>query len=130
MRHPWSGRHIHFNRLVDILSALSVIHCIISFSLIVTPNPLSPFFFSFPILQVRRAVAQQIGAFARVVEPNFVKTELMPAFLFLVADDQDSVRLLTVDDCISIGRAILAEDKVDHLWSFSIQYPVHALIPC
>ena len=43
------------------------------------------------IPMVRRAAAGKLGEFAKVVEPNNVKQDLIPLFHNLAADEQDSV---------------------------------------
>ena len=47
-----------------------------------------------------------------VVEPPVVKTELLPVFVKLSKDDQDSVRLLSVDACVHIAKALPPADNV------------------
>jgi hypothetical protein len=46
---------------------------------------------------VRRAAAAHIGAFAEVLEGDALVQELLPIFTSLAADEQDSVRLLAVE---------------------------------
>jgi serine/threonine-protein phosphatase 2A regulatory subunit A len=53
---------------------------------------------------VRRAACAQLSKFAPVVEYKEVKAELIPAFTKLAKDDQDSVRLLTVDACVALAN--------------------------
>jgi hypothetical protein len=55
---------------------------------------------------VRRAAAQHLGTFAAVCEPEYVKTEIMALFQQLTTDEQDSVRLLAVEDCAALGRLL------------------------
>lgn len=52
---------------------------------------------------VRRAACLHFAKFTPVVEYKEVKAELLPAFLKLAKDDQDSVRLLTVDACVTLA---------------------------
>ena len=58
---------------------------------------------------VRRASATNLGKFAQVVELEHVKSELLPLFTVLVADEQDSVRLLAVQNAVVMGK-ILGQD--------------------
>ena len=46
---------------------------------------------------MRRAAAAHIGAFAEVLEGDALVQELLPIFNALAADEQDSVRLLAVE---------------------------------
>jgi serine/threonine-protein phosphatase 2A regulatory subunit A len=74
---------------------------------------------------VRRAACTYMARFAAVVEPQFVKSDLVPPFARLVGDDQDSVRLLTVENAAALARLLPApEDRarllhpqVRQLWS-------------
>ncbi|MFH4983189.1 hypothetical protein AB6A40_009898 [Gnathostoma spinigerum] len=59
---------------------------------------------------VRRAAASKLGEFAKVFEPDFLKDELLQMFVDLAADEQDSVRLLSVEACIAIA-ALLTEEQ-------------------
>jgi len=68
---------------------------------------------------VRRAACTNIGRFAKVVEYPFVKSDLLPAFQKLCADDQDSVRLLTVDNCVQLAAVLKPEDNVSVSCSLS-----------
>ena len=63
---------------------------------------------------VRRAAAGKLGEFAKVVEPNNVKQDLIPLFYNLAADEQDSVRLLAVEACAAIA-ALLQKEEVETL---------------
>lgn len=49
---------------------------------------------------VRRAAAGKLGEFAKVVEVEYLKADLIPMFVQLAQDDQDSVRLLAVEACV------------------------------
>eukprot|EP00123_Amoebidium_parasiticum_P015459 comp22982_c0_seq1/m.36570 comp22982_c0_seq1/g.36570 ORF comp22982_c0_seq1/g.36570 comp22982_c0_seq1/m.36570 type:complete len:599 (-) comp22982_c0_seq1:607-2403(-) len=69
---------------------------------------------------VRRAAAAKLGAwklpggkdastilgFAEVVEEAAVKSELVPLYVALAQDDQDSVRLLSVEVAVTIARRL------------------------
>lgn len=59
---------------------------------------------------VRRAAAGKLGEFAKVVEVEFLKSDLIPMFVQLAQDDQDSVRLLAVEACVSIAQLLQQED--------------------
>lgn len=61
---------------------------------------------------VRRAAAQHLGKFAAVCDPEYVKTEIMTLFQQLTTDEQDSVRLLAVEDCATLGRLLPKEECV------------------
>ncbi|XP_071495704.1 serine/threonine-protein phosphatase 2A 65 kDa regulatory subunit A beta isoform-like [Diadema antillarum] len=60
---------------------------------------------------VRRAAASKLGEFAKVVEPEYIKSDLIPMFNSLASDEQqDSVRLLAVEACVSIASLLSNED--------------------
>merc|ERR1712046_303632 len=59
---------------------------------------------------VRRAVSSNFGTFAVQVEREHVKSELLPLFTKLSQDDQDSVRLLAVDNCVKLA-GLLGDDE-------------------
>lgn len=59
---------------------------------------------------MRRAAASKLGEFAKVVEVEFLKIDLIPMFVQLAQDDQDSVRLLAVEACVSIAQLLQQED--------------------
>jgi serine/threonine-protein phosphatase 2A regulatory subunit A len=52
---------------------------------------------------VRRAASTKLGELAQVVELEYLKTDLIPMFLSLTQDEQDSVRLLAVEACVSFA---------------------------
>lgn len=59
---------------------------------------------------VRRAAASNLGDLARAVaevEPALVATELVPIFCELVDDEQDSVRLLVVENAAAVAALII-----------------------
>ncbi|XP_019561731.1 serine/threonine-protein phosphatase PP2A 65 kDa regulatory subunit [Aedes albopictus] len=62
---------------------------------------------------VRRAAAGKLGEFAKVVELEYLKSDLIPMFVQMAQDDQDSVRLLAVEACVSIAQ-LLPQDDVEH----------------
>ena len=43
---------------------------------------------------VRRAASGKLGEFAKAVEVEYLKSDLIPMFVNLAQDEQDSVRLL------------------------------------
>ncbi|KAB1254943.1 Serine/threonine-protein phosphatase 2A 65 kDa regulatory subunit A beta isoform [Camelus dromedarius] len=59
---------------------------------------------------VRRAAASKLGEFAKVLELDSVKSEIVPLFTNLASDEQDSVRLLAVEACVSIAQLLSQED--------------------
>ena len=84
---------------------------------------------------VRRAASGKLGEFAKVVEVDFLKSDLIPMFVNLAQDEQaclldlelvskneggisnylfflfkDSVRLLAVEACVSISSLLQTED--------------------
>lgn len=58
---------------------------------------------------VRRAAAKHIGAFADAAHDGSVG-ELLPLFTQLAGDDQDSVRLLAIENCTAFARNLAAGD--------------------
>lgn len=74
---------------------------------------------------VRRAAASKLGSwrlasmpegkmvkgFSEVVEPEFVKSDVVPLFVQLAQDDQDSVRLLAVEAAVSVAKLLSAQEK-------------------
>lgn len=59
---------------------------------------------------VRRAAASNLGDLARAVaevEPSLVASELVPIFCELVDDEQDSVRLLVVENAAAVAALII-----------------------
>ncbi|KAK2099453.1 hypothetical protein P7K49_020801 [Saguinus oedipus] len=67
---------------------------------------------------VRRAAASKLGEFAKVLELDSVKSEIVPLFTNLASDEQiisyDSVRLLAVEACVSIAQ-LLSQDDLETL---------------
>lgn len=53
---------------------------------------------------VRRAACVKFASFAETVEPQFAQSELLGALLKLTKDDQDSVRLLSVEAAVAEAR--------------------------
>ncbi|KAK2498226.1 hypothetical protein MC885_017462 [Smutsia gigantea] len=59
---------------------------------------------------MRRAAASKLGEFAKVLEIDSVKSEIVPLFTNLALDEQDSVRLLAVEACVSITQLLSQGD--------------------
>src|SRR5207253_2642711 len=59
---------------------------------------------------VRRAAAGKLGEVAKVIESEFLKQDIIPMWAYLAQDDQDSVRLLAVEACVSIAPLLTEED--------------------
>ncbi|KAK2705878.1 hypothetical protein QYM36_016030, partial [Artemia franciscana] len=59
---------------------------------------------------VRRAAASKLGEFAKVVEAEYLKSDLVPMFVSLAQDEQDSVRLLAIEACVSFAILLPTED--------------------
>ncbi|RVX70593.1 hypothetical protein B0A52_05245 [Exophiala mesophila] len=63
---------------------------------------------------VRRQSANNLAKFVKEVPVPVVIDEMIPLFQHLASDDQDSVRLLTVEVLISIAEAIPKEQQPSH----------------
>lgn len=63
---------------------------------------------------VRRQSAINLAKFLRVMPPNVVIDEMIPLFQHLASDDQDSVRLLTVEVLIAIAEVVPKEQQSSH----------------
>lgn len=66
---------------------------------------------------VRRAAAAKLGEFACAIESEYIKIELIPIFVQMVQDEQDSVRLLAVEASVSIAQLLSKEDIESHIMS-------------
>lgn len=55
---------------------------------------------------VRRAAARDLGSFAKNLSKELVVSDVIPLYRKLSTDDQDSVRLLTVQDLIAIAEVL------------------------
>lgn len=62
---------------------------------------------------VRRQAATNLAKFVKVMPPEVVVKDMIPLFQFLAADDQDSVRLLTIDILIAIAEVVPVEQQVN-----------------
>jgi serine/threonine-protein phosphatase 2A regulatory subunit A len=63
---------------------------------------------------VRRQAATNLAKFVKEMPAAIVVEEMIPLFQHLVSDDQDSVRLLTVEILISIAEAVPKEQQSSH----------------
>lgn len=63
---------------------------------------------------VRRQSATKMASFVKEMPPNVVIEDMMPLFQHLAQDDQDSVRLLTVDVLVSIAQVVPKEQQASH----------------
>jgi len=63
---------------------------------------------------VRRQAATNLSSFVREMSPNIVVDEMIPLFQHLVSDDQDSVRLLTVETLIAIAESVPKDQQSSH----------------
>lgn len=64
---------------------------------------------------VRRSAASKLGEFASVLEPEFVKNDIVKLWTTLAWDEQDSVRLLAVDACCTLAGLLSQEDIEKHV---------------
>lgn len=64
---------------------------------------------------VRRAAAKEFGGFAKTVPKQQLIAELVPVFRKLSSDDQDSVRLLTVEALITMAEALNDDECQNYL---------------
>lgn len=63
---------------------------------------------------VRRQAANNLAKFVKEMQSDVVIDEIIPLFQYLASDDQDSVRLLTVDILIAIAEEIPKEQQPSH----------------
>lgn len=63
---------------------------------------------------VRRQAANNLSKFVKEMSTRVVIEEIIPLFQYLASDDQDSVRLLTVEILISIAEEIPKEQQPSH----------------
>ena len=59
---------------------------------------------------VRRAAASKLSEFAKVVEPEYLRQDLVALFTNLANDEQDSVRLLAIEAGIAMAGLFRPED--------------------
>jgi hypothetical protein len=67
------------------------------------------------IPMVRKAACSALGAFARVVESSALHDEIIPWFTKLSEDDQDSVRIVSVDNCVALGNVLSPEQTATQI---------------
>lgn len=63
---------------------------------------------------VRRQAANNLAKFVKSMPAAIVIEDMIPLFQHLAGDDQDSVRLLTVDVLIAIAEAVPKEQQTSH----------------
>lgn len=63
---------------------------------------------------VRRQAANNMPKFVKTMPPQIVIAEMIPLFQHLAGDDQDSVRLLTVEILIAIAEVVPREQQSSH----------------
>jgi serine/threonine-protein phosphatase 2A regulatory subunit A len=63
---------------------------------------------------VRRQAANNLAKFIKELAAPVIIEEMIPLFQYLTSDDQDSVRLLTVEILISIAEEIPKEQQSSH----------------
>ncbi|KAI9891360.1 MAG: Polyamine N-acetyltransferase 1 [Vezdaea aestivalis] len=63
---------------------------------------------------VRRQAANNLAKFVKAMPAAIVIQEMIPLFQHLAGDDQDSVRLLTVDILIAIAEVVPKEQQSSH----------------
>jgi serine/threonine-protein phosphatase 2A regulatory subunit A len=63
---------------------------------------------------VRRQAATNLAKFVKAMPAPVVIEEMIPLFQHLAGDEQDSVRLLTVDILISIAESVPKEQQAGH----------------
>ncbi|KAI9490442.1 putative ser/thr protein phosphatase 2A regulatory subunit A [Zychaea mexicana] len=64
---------------------------------------------------VRRASSKALADFTEQMTPDEVINVSLPLFYKVAGDEQDSVRLLAVDDMIAIAKMITARQRYEHL---------------
>lgn len=63
---------------------------------------------------VRRQAANNLAKFLKTMPSSTVVSEMVPLFQHLASDDQDSVRLLTVDCLIAIEESVPKGEQASH----------------
>lgn len=63
---------------------------------------------------VRRQAANNLAKFVKEMPATVVMEEMIPMFQHLASDDQDSVRLLTVEVLIAIAEVVPKEQQISH----------------
>ena len=59
---------------------------------------------------VRRAAVIELGKFAKVLEKNFVISDIIPDLRALAQDEQDQVRTLCIDSLIDVAKLLTKEE--------------------
>ena len=62
---------------------------------------------------VRRQAATNLAKFVKVMPADIVVKDMIPLFQFLAGDDQDSVRLLTIEVLIAIAEVVPVEQQAN-----------------
>jgi serine/threonine-protein phosphatase 2A regulatory subunit A len=63
---------------------------------------------------VRRQAATNLSKFVKEMPASIVVEEMIPMFQHLAQDDQDSVRLLTVEVLIAVAEVVPKEQQSSH----------------
>ncbi|KAF0691128.1 Aste57867_17585 [Aphanomyces stellatus] len=64
---------------------------------------------------VRKAAASSLGSFASMMDPQSANNEILPLFLALAQDRQDSVRCQTVDNAVALSALVPVDVKMNQL---------------
>eukprot|EP00003_Mantamonas_plastica_P026552 TRINITY_DN546_c0_g1_i2.p1 TRINITY_DN546_c0_g1~~TRINITY_DN546_c0_g1_i2.p1 ORF type:complete len:145 (+),score=32.85 TRINITY_DN546_c0_g1_i2:137-571(+) len=64
---------------------------------------------------VRRAASTHLGTFAKENDSEYVILDLVPMFTFLAGDEQDSVRLLAVSNCVAFASLLSVEENTTYV---------------
>jgi len=69
---------------------------------------------------VRRACIGNLPEIVRVMEkePENVLSDIVPIFQFLCEDDQDSVRLLSVEAALALAETLPTAERIPKLWNY------------
>lgn len=63
---------------------------------------------------VRRAAVMEMGKFSRVLEKNFLVSDIIPDLRALAQDEQDQVRTLCIDSLIEVSNLLSKEENRLH----------------
>lgn len=64
---------------------------------------------------VRRAAASHLGEFASKVEKEHITPDLIPMFQHIREDEQDSVRLLAIQNCVAFAKILTPKESATHV---------------
>jgi len=64
---------------------------------------------------VRRSAASHLGEFASKVEKEYVTTELITMFQHIRDDEQDSVRLLAIQNCVAFANILTPKESAQYV---------------